>query len=149
MEFGRKKNVDTQPAHSDSDTEGTHISETQDQPTMDVDAEVQQQTAPNTSSVEIDPSKPLHAEVTYLPPRTVEVLNTGPVTTVNANMVKEAEKNGVAAKSLKNSVLLKNIGSKRKIEDAFKMLERDEVDMKIVRGLCANGIPFNVLRMKT
>ncbi|KAL4563954.1 hypothetical protein LXL04_028003 [Taraxacum kok-saghyz] len=26
------------------------------------------------------------------------------------------------------------------------MLEKDEVDMKIIRGLCANGIPFNVLR---
>ena len=62
------------------------------------------------------------------------------------NRVKEAEKNGVTSKSLKNSVLLKNTGCKRKIEDAFKMLERDEVDMKIIRGLCANGIPFNVLR---
>ncbi|KAF5800582.1 putative HAT dimerization domain, ribonuclease H-like superfamily [Helianthus annuus] len=26
------------------------------------------------------------------------------------------------------------------------MLERNEVDLKIIRGLCANGIPFNVLR---
>ena len=60
--------------------------------------------------------------------------------------MKEAEKNGVAAKSLKNSLLSKNSAPKRRIEDAFKMLEREEVDMKILRGLCANGIPFNVLR---
>ncbi|KAK1434515.1 hypothetical protein QVD17_00259 [Tagetes erecta] len=32
------------------------------------------------------------------------------------------------------------------IEEAFSMLERKEVDLKIVRGLCANRIPFNVLR---
>ncbi|KAL4577952.1 hypothetical protein LXL04_014067 [Taraxacum kok-saghyz] len=169
MVFGRKQNRDSEtlPTYSDSETDGTHISETQDQTTMDVDAEVQQQTAP-TSSVEIDPSKPLYAEVTYTDTlqvqettRVVEVLNTGPITTVNANMsalilesmstflellVKEAKKNGVATKSLKNSVLLKNTCSTRKIEDAFKMLERDEVDMKIIRGLCANGIPSNVLR---
>ncbi|KAL4558645.1 hypothetical protein LXL04_036846 [Taraxacum kok-saghyz] len=148
----QEKNVDTQPAHSDSDTEGTHISETQDQPTMDVDAEVQQQTAP-TSSVEIDPSKPLHAKVTYLPHpgnnkssggtkhwscnhckfkyvssyTRIYVHFFGAPVGIKAvyNRVKEAKKNGVAATSLKNSVLLKNIGSKRKIEDAFKMLERD------------------------
>ncbi|KAJ0472306.1 hypothetical protein HanHA89_Chr15g0605551 [Helianthus annuus] len=26
------------------------------------------------------------------------------------------------------------------------MLERNEVDLKIIHGLCANGIPFNILR---
>ncbi|KAL4589864.1 hypothetical protein LXL04_002775 [Taraxacum kok-saghyz] len=160
MVFGRIKNGDSQTvlAHSDSETEGTHISDTQDRTIMDVDVEVEQQTTP-TNSVQQTA-------------RVVEVLNSGPVTTVKAtpvgkkaeikrcpvlgksnpyydtlyNRVKEAEKNGVAAKSLKNSVLLKNTSSKRKIEDTFRMLERDEVDMKIVRGLCANGIPFNVLR---
>ena len=68
MVFGRKKSRDSEtlPTHSDSETEGTHISETQDQTPIDIDAEVQQQTNP-TSPVEIDPSKPLHAEVTYLP----------------------------------------------------------------------------------
>ena len=30
--------------------------------------------------------------------------------------------------------------------DAFGMIERDAVDMAIMRCLCANGIPFNVLR---
>ncbi|KAL4591672.1 hypothetical protein LXL04_004642 [Taraxacum kok-saghyz] len=192
MVFGRKKNQDaeTLPTQSDSETEGTHISETQEPTAIDIDAEVQQQSTP-TSHFEIDPSKPLHAEVTYLPHpancktsggtkhwtcnhcklkfvssytrihihffgapvgkkteiRRCSVLSkNNPYYETLYNRVKEAEKNGVAAKSLKNSVLLKNTGFKRKIEDAFKMLERDEVDMKIIRGLCANGIPFNVLR---
>ncbi|KAJ9560251.1 hypothetical protein OSB04_005411 [Centaurea solstitialis] len=59
--------------------------------------------------------------------------------------VKEVENGGVA-KSLKNSVLSKNLSSKKRLEESFKMLERNAVDMKIIRGLCANGIPFNVLR---
>ena len=58
-----KKNSESQPSHSDRETEGTHISETQDQTTIHVDDEVQQ-TAPKTS-VEKDPRKPLHEEVTY------------------------------------------------------------------------------------
>jgi len=32
------------------------------------------------------------------------------------------------------------------VADAFGMIERDAVDMAIMRCLCANGIPFNVLR---
>ena len=59
--------------------------------------------------------------------------------------VREAENCGVS-KRLKNSVLSKNASSKNRIEEAFGMLERNAVDMKITRGLCANGIPFNVLR---
>ncbi|KAK1438667.1 hypothetical protein QVD17_04476 [Tagetes erecta] len=59
--------------------------------------------------------------------------------------VKEAESSGVS-KSLKNSVLSKNLSSKRRIEESFGILERNAVDLKIMRGLCANGIPFNVLR---
>ncbi|KAL4556044.1 hypothetical protein LXL04_038682 [Taraxacum kok-saghyz] len=192
LRFHVKKNRDaeTLPTQSDSNTEGTHISETQEPTPIDIDAEVQQQKTP-TDHVEIDPSKPLHAEVTYLPhpannknsggtkhwscnhckckyvssytrihvhffgapvgkkaeiKRCPVLGKSNPYYDTLYNRVKEAEKNGVAAKSLKNSVLLKNTGSKRKIEDTFRMLERDEVDMKIVRGLCANGIPFNVLR---
>ncbi|KAI3700593.1 hypothetical protein L2E82_45229 [Cichorium intybus] len=69
------------PTDIDSDTEGTHISETQDQTPINVDDEVQQneKTAP-TSSVEKDPSKPLLEEVTFTSTetaRTVEVLNLG------------------------------------------------------------------------
>lgn len=59
--------------------------------------------------------------------------------------VKEAESCGVS-KRLKNSVLSKNASSKNRIEETFAMLERNAVDMKIIRGICANGIPFNVLR---
>ena len=59
--------------------------------------------------------------------------------------VKELENSGVS-KSLRNSVLSKNASSKRRIEESFGILERYAVDMKIVRGLCANVIPFNVLR---
>ncbi|PWA81484.1 hypothetical protein CTI12_AA186260 [Artemisia annua] len=62
------------------------------------------------------------------------------------NRVKEAENAGVS-KSLKSSVLLKKPAcSKKPIEQAFGIMERSMVDLKIMRGLCANGIPFNVLR---
>ncbi|KAL7584675.1 uncharacterized protein LOC111920429 [Lactuca sativa] len=59
--------------------------------------------------------------------------------------VTEAENSGVA-KCLKNSVLSKNASSRKRIEESFGILERNVVDLKIVRGLCANGIPFNILR---
>ena len=59
-------------------------------------------------------------------------------------MVMEAEKKGVSS-SLKNSTLLKQQPQKSTagaLGDMFKNM----VDMKVMRGLCANGIPFNVLR---
>ncbi|KAI3522216.1 hypothetical protein L1887_11700 [Cichorium endivia] len=64
--------------------------------------------------------------------------------------VKDAEKVGVS-RSLKNSIITKkqsfsSSSSKKPIEEAFGALERSIVDLKIMRGLCANGIPFNVLR---
>ncbi|XP_058006738.1 uncharacterized protein LOC110665762 [Hevea brasiliensis] len=64
-------------------------------------------------------------------------------------MVEEAEKSGVSS-SLKNSTIctkLKPIIAKANlIASAFNMMEKDAVDLKVMRGLCANGIPFNVLR---
>jgi hypothetical protein len=63
--------------------------------------------------------------------------------------VKEAEQVGVS-KSLKNSTFSSkqqcSASSKKTIEQSFGVMERNQVDMKIMRGLCANGIPFNVLR---
>ncbi|KAK9057621.1 hypothetical protein SSX86_022457 [Deinandra increscens subsp. villosa] len=61
--------------------------------------------------------------------------------------VKAAEKAGIS-RSLKTSVVTKkpNINSKKPIEQAFSVMERSWVDLKIIRALCANGIPFNVLR---
>ncbi|PWA44417.1 hypothetical protein CTI12_AA526520 [Artemisia annua] len=63
--------------------------------------------------------------------------------------VQNAEKTGVS-KSLKNSIISKKLNSgsssKKPIEQAFGLMERHAVDLKIMRGLCANGIPFNVLR---
>ena len=66
------------------------------------------------------------------------------------NKVKSAEKVGVS-RTLKNSVISKiqtpsSSLSKKPIEEAFGKMERHMVDLKIERGLCANGIPFNVLR---
>ncbi|XP_076941570.1 uncharacterized protein LOC143611191 [Bidens hawaiensis] len=55
--------------------------------------------------------------------------------------VKDAEKVGVS-RSLKNSVFTNN----NRIDQSFGMMERNQVDMKIMRGICANAIPFNVLR---
>lgn len=61
--------------------------------------------------------------------------------------VKIAEQAGVS-RSLKNSVINKKqiSNSKKPLEDSFGVLERNIVDMKVMKGLCANGIPFNVLR---
>ncbi|KAJ9538755.1 hypothetical protein OSB04_031488 [Centaurea solstitialis] len=65
------------------------------------------------------------------------------------NKVKAVEKVGVS-KSLKNSVINKKqsstSNSKKSLEESFGVMERNIVDMKIMKGLCANGIPFNVLR---
>ncbi|GKC42705.1 hypothetical protein Tco_1060427, partial [Tanacetum coccineum] len=36
--------------------------------------------------------------------------------------------------------------NKKPLEQSFGLMERHAVDLKIMRGLCANGIPFNVLR---
>ncbi|KAI3790548.1 hypothetical protein L2E82_03661 [Cichorium intybus] len=62
-----------------------------------------------------------------------------------SSKVKEAESGGVS-KALKNSLLTRNTTSKKRLEEAFGVMERTMVDMKIIRGLCANGLPFNVLR---
>nr|KAJ0214584.1 hypothetical protein LSAT_V11C400227280 [Lactuca sativa] len=59
--------------------------------------------------------------------------------------VKEAESGGVS-KSLKNSILSKKATPRKGIEESFGLMERNVVNMKIIRGLCANGISFNVLR---
>ena len=61
--------------------------------------------------------------------------------------VYEAEKKGISS-TLKNSTLTKRqpSSSSPSIVDSFKIMDRDEVDMMVMKGLCANGIPFNVLR---
>nr|KAJ0217538.1 hypothetical protein LSAT_V11C300126940 [Lactuca sativa] len=63
------------------------------------------------------------------------------------NKVRDAEKVGVS-RALKNSIISKkqsSSSSKKPIEDAFVVMERSVVDLKIMRGLCANGIPFNMV----
>ncbi|KAJ9567450.1 hypothetical protein OSB04_003416 [Centaurea solstitialis] len=59
--------------------------------------------------------------------------------------VTQLESEGVSSR-LQKSVISKNASSKKKIEESFGIMERNMVDMKILKGLCANGIPFNVLR---
>ncbi|XP_077249156.1 uncharacterized protein LOC143888600 [Tasmannia lanceolata] len=61
--------------------------------------------------------------------------------------VHDAEKVGVSL-SLKNSTLIRRHAPSipGAIESAFGITERDAVDVKVLRALCANGIPFNVLR---
>ncbi|KAI3781219.1 hypothetical protein L2E82_11228 [Cichorium intybus] len=97
------------PTDIESDTEGTYISETQDQTSINVDDEVQQneKTAP-TSSVEKDPSKQLLEEVTFTSTGNNKNSGGNPYYDILYNRVKEAEKKGVAAKSLKNFVLSQN-----------------------------------------
>ncbi|KAL6550574.1 hypothetical protein OROMI_021062 [Orobanche minor] len=61
--------------------------------------------------------------------------------------VQEAEKTGISPSLTRSTVNSKNLGtSKNPIEKAFGIVERHDVDIAIVRFLCANGIPFNVLR---
>ncbi|KAF2286305.1 hypothetical protein GH714_013692 [Hevea brasiliensis] len=64
-------------------------------------------------------------------------------------MVEEAEKSGVSS-SLKNSTISTKpkaiVVKANPIASAFNVMERDMVDLKVMKGLCANGIPFNVLR---
>ncbi|XP_062011882.1 uncharacterized protein LOC133728490 [Rosa rugosa] len=63
-------------------------------------------------------------------------------------MVMEAEKKGVSS-SLKSSTILRQQPQKSTagaLDDMFKIMDKNSVDMKVMRGLCANGIPFNVLR---
>lgn len=61
--------------------------------------------------------------------------------------VSEAEKKGVSS-SLKSSTLTRpqQSLSRGSLENAFVKMDRDQVDLMVLRGLCANGIPLNVLR---
>ena len=62
--------------------------------------------------------------------------------------VQEAEKAGVSS-SLKSSTISKRFSQvpmMKSVGDAFGIMERDAVDLKVIRGLTANGITFNVLR---
>ncbi|XP_076919397.1 uncharacterized protein LOC143580184 [Bidens hawaiensis] len=47
---------------------------------------------------------------------------------------------------LRDRGLYERLFTKKGIVETFGALERNVVDLKIERGLCANGIPFNVLR---
>lgn len=61
--------------------------------------------------------------------------------------VQEAEKAGISPSLIRSTVSSKLSGtSSNPIEKAFGVVERHDVDVAIVRFLCANGIPFNVLR---
>lgn len=61
--------------------------------------------------------------------------------------VEDAEHTGISP-SLTRSIVHSKIPatSKNPIEKAFGAVERHDVDIAIVRFLCANGVPFNVLR---
>ncbi|KAK1419619.1 hypothetical protein QVD17_28839 [Tagetes erecta] len=150
MAFGKR--VSTQ---QEEDNE-THISDTQG--AVDVD-DVVETNAPSASqatrssgsrsrekgSEEKDANKPLIiGEKTDIKRCTV-VLRDRALYDMLLKKVKDAENYGVS-KCLKISVLSKNGASKKRLEESFAILERKEVDLKIIRGLCANGIPFNVLR---
>ncbi|KAL6530098.1 hypothetical protein OROMI_028743 [Orobanche minor] len=61
--------------------------------------------------------------------------------------MQEAEKTGISPSLTRSTVNSKVLGtSKNPIEKAFGIVERHDVDFAIVGFLCANGIPFNVLR---
>ncbi|KAL8146534.1 hypothetical protein AgCh_004314 [Apium graveolens] len=61
--------------------------------------------------------------------------------------VEVAEKTGISPSLTRSTVNNKLTGiSNNPIEKAFGAIERHDVDIAIVRFLCANGIPFNVLR---
>ena len=57
------------------------------------------------------------------------------------------EKEGISL-SLKNSTLTKKHAPapSRPLQEAFNLMEKETVDLKLIRGLCSAGIPFNALR---
>lgn len=63
--------------------------------------------------------------------------------------VKAVEKVGVSC-ALKSFIFSNKTASsslsKKPIKESFSKMERNMVDLKIMRGLCANGIPFNFWR---
>ena len=61
--------------------------------------------------------------------------------------VLHAEKEGISL-SLKNSTLMKknSPAPSRPLHEAFGLMERETVDLKVIRGLCSAGVPFNALR---
>lgn len=56
-------------------------------------------------------------------------------------MVLEGEKKGTVASFLKSSTHLKHDAppTKNLINDAFKVMDKDMVDMAIMKGLCTGG----------
>ncbi|GKA08103.1 hypothetical protein Tco_0687434 [Tanacetum coccineum] len=126
MVFGRKRNHDDMQEDNDvgDDEENTDNNESA--------AQTQTQT---------NDGKPLLSEVVMVSTgsRGVRGLR---------RKVSNAEQVGVS-KALKNSVISKKqsiFSTKKPIEQSFGTMERNSFDLKIMRGLCANGIPFNVLR---
>ena len=65
---------------------------------------------------------------------------------IRANVM-HFEKKGISL-SLKNFTLTKKYAPAlaRPLQESFSLMERETVDLKIVRGLCSAGIPFNALR---
>ena len=62
------------------------------------------------------------------------------------NKVKEAGKTGIFPSLTRSPINNKIPPTGNTIEKDFGVLKRHEVDIAIVIFLCANGIPFNVLR---
>ncbi|CAB4308608.1 unnamed protein product [Prunus armeniaca] len=61
--------------------------------------------------------------------------------------VQDVEVKGIVSSSFKTSALMRQQPSSmtESIQDAFKTMDRDLVDIKVMRGPCANAISFNVL----
>ncbi|KAK1391295.1 DUF659 domain-containing protein [Heracleum sosnowskyi] len=62
--------------------------------------------------------------------------------------VEEAEQVGISSSLTRSIISNKPVvaANMSPLEKSFRNLERHEVDMTVLRFLCANGIPFNVLR---
>ncbi|XP_063941311.1 uncharacterized protein LOC135149511 [Daucus carota subsp. sativus] len=62
--------------------------------------------------------------------------------------VEEAEEAGISPSLTRSTINSKTAVATNMspLDKSFRNLERHEVDMAVVRFLCANGIPFNVLR---
>ncbi|XP_074371160.1 uncharacterized protein LOC141711955 [Apium graveolens] len=60
-------------------------------------------------------------------------------------MVEDAEEKGISP-SLTSSNSMKASPNEKIIADLFRMMKRHSVDLLIEKALCANGVPFNVLR---
>ncbi|XP_004499925.1 uncharacterized protein [Cicer arietinum] len=148
MVFGKKRIYEILSSDSDSDQNSTsdeEIPQSLPQPQV-------KNSSTKSHSTNETTKPPLAQEVIYTGKncgiqRCATLLNDRETYEIIRKKVQEVEESG-ATPSLKCSTLRKKEKGvcSKSLEEAFQLLGRDDVDMNVMKGLCANGIPFNVLK---